>query len=114
MKAPGKYYGGFSGVNYPYGTNICNFWNIQTSGLSNAVGDGFNSGISPLTTPQFAERSNLQCFDFYSPWMIYNGYPTIIELTIPTLSQWSVIILISMICLISMFFSIFSINLIYL
>lgn len=103
----GDYRGGFLGQNYSGGVAICCFWNITTTGITDAVGVGDDSGITGLTDQQFSDPSNFSCFDFGKDWIMpsslrygdkFGNYPILRSILftffIPTLTEWAIIIFI--------------------
>ena len=58
--------GAFVGRNT--GTITNNYWNTETSGQANAVGDGSDDGTTGLTTAQMLDAANFTGFDFAGTW----------------------------------------------
>jgi hypothetical protein len=82
------------------GSYECNFWDTEFSGTNDGVGFGVPDpeGVYGLQTDQFSDPASFQnadCgFDFENTWMIAGGRPILTKLTIPTLTEWAVIIFI--------------------
>jgi len=70
--------GGLAGTNLAGSFAGC-FWNIQTSGRKNAVGEGISTGIKGLSNEGMMTLSNFTAvkWDFINTWGIGNGqtYP---------------------------------------
>lgn len=70
--------GGLAGTNLTGSFTTC-FWNTQTSGRSNAVGEGTSSGVKGLGTEAMMTLSTFTAvkWDFINTWGIGNGqtYP---------------------------------------
>ena len=57
------------------GTIITNsFFNTQTTGQTNAVGHGMDTGITGKTTKEMKMRDTFETWDFSDVWGIYEGY----------------------------------------
>jgi hypothetical protein len=100
-KPTGSFAAGFV-ANDDNGTYECNYWDIDKSELTDGVGssDPDPEGVYGLQSAQFSDPSSFQnasCgFDFDGTWMIVDGRPVLTDLTIPTLSEWAVIIFIGL------------------
>jgi hypothetical protein len=92
------YVGGFIGSTEGNAVYLCNYWNTETSEISDDIGNVVpdEPEIDGLTTSEFADPSNFSCFDFDGTWMMAGGRPVLTELTIPTLTEWAVIIFIGL------------------
>jgi len=93
-------FGGFTGINYGNGYT-CDFWN--TSVNSTAVGYSVTtpdppSGLSGLSQSEFADMSNFTCMTDDRPgvWTRGNVSPILNGTTVPTLTEWAVIIFIGL------------------
>ena len=89
--------GGFIGYNQS-GNYTCCFWNSDANPtLEDSGNDGdLGAEVSSLTVTQFADKTNFACFDFDNTWIMAGGKPVLTALTIPTLSEWAVIIFIGL------------------
>ncbi len=63
--------GGLVGDNL--GDITTSYWNTETSGLVNAVGDGDDSGTTGLTDEQMRQQASFSGFDFTDTWQIDEG-----------------------------------------
>jgi len=97
-----QYEGGFVGLNDGNGYECC-FWNTTANNGLDAV--GFNNttpdppdGIDGLTEAEFADISNFSCMTDERPgvWVMGNNTPILYGTTLPTLSEWAVIIFIGL------------------
>ena len=103
--------GGFIGNSLGSPTYNCNFWNIETSGTEDAVGnmDPDPTGVTGLTDQQFSDPSNFSCFNFGNDWIMpsslrygdkFGNYPILRSILftffIPTLTEWTVIIFVGL------------------
>jgi hypothetical protein len=94
------YVGGFVGENLlGFGIYYCNYWNTETSGKDEGFGDGnTDDEVTGLTSSQFSNLDNFSCLFDENPnvWAMGAGGPILNNTTIPTLSEWAVIIFISL------------------
>jgi hypothetical protein len=97
MVAGSSNYAGFTGYDI-FGKYNCCFWNKTTSGMTDGVGDvnPDPSGVTGLTSEQFSNQASFSCFDFNRTWMMAGDKPVLTALTIPTLTEWTVIIFIGL------------------
>ncbi len=51
---------------------------------------------SGITASAFSDQANFSCFDFNYPWMMAEGTPMLTALTIPTMTEWAIIIFIGL------------------
>ena len=94
--------GGFVGL--LYGTNTsyfsCCYWGFEGASLDDTGddGDADPDEIQKITPEEFADPTTFAgCFNFEDgTWMMNDGYPVLTELTIPTLTEWAVIIFVGL------------------
>lgn len=67
------YVGGLVGWNVYDSTITNSYWNTQTSGKSNCVGSGSDSGCTGLTTSQMKQQASFSGWDFTNTWNIDSG-----------------------------------------
>jgi hypothetical protein len=98
-----QYEGGFVGLNYGNGYECC-FWNNTANSGLDAVGYNTTTpnppdGIDGLTEAAFTDFSNFSCFNENRPdgvWVMGDSGPILYGTTLPTLTEWAVIIFIGL------------------
>jgi hypothetical protein len=90
-------FGGFCGF-VENATFECCYWGFEGAdpGLMDTGSNGDIPNIKELNPSDFAYQSSFSCFDFDHTWMMAGGRPVLTELTIPTLTEWAVIIFIGL------------------
>ena len=106
------YVGGFTGYNSGGGNIECNFWLFKNKFLFDIgnLGDVNDAQIKKIHASFLKDEENFLCFDFTDIWYMSEIKPNLLNVggsqfvLIPTLTEWAVVIFISLFSLLGSWF----------